>query len=121
MQSTHVTPDPIDETLRAEHDQLARRLTIRRSIDHVRRGAYAAFACFVTSGLTVKFAWDRWGPLPKKIFRGPPLLFFGALALALVSLAIAARAFVLARREMRVEDRDFARLRELRTRLGLEP
>jgi hypothetical protein len=43
-----------------------------------------------------------------------------ALAAALVCLALAASAFVRARRLMRQEDRDFERLRALRRELGLE-
>ncbi|HVP66598.1 MAG TPA: hypothetical protein VMT17_04990 [Anaeromyxobacteraceae bacterium] len=120
-------PQPLDESeaerLREEHDRLARAVATRTSIDDVRRGAYASFLCVVSAGLAAKFAWDRWGWGPHRApirFR-IPLLFFSALVLALASGAVAAWAFRRARRLMRAEDRDFARLRELRGRLGIEP
>jgi hypothetical protein len=110
------------EALRAEHDLLARRCTARRSIDDVRRGAYAAFGLFVSGALAVKFAWDRWGwgPRPARPPGRYPLLFLGALAVAIVLLVVAVRAFRSARRTMVVEDRDFARLKEIRGRLGID-
>ena len=97
--------------LRAEHDDLARKLATRRSIDHVRRGAWAAFLLVITGGLAGKLAWDRWASTHPRAFKGPPVL---------VHLALAASAFVRARRLMRQEDRDFERLRALRRELGLE-
>jgi hypothetical protein len=106
--------------LRAEHDDLARKLATRRSIDHVRRGAWAAFLLVITGGLAGKLAWDRWASTHPRAFKGPPVLVHLALAAALVCLALAASAFVRARRLMRQEDRDFERLRALRRELGLE-
>ena len=116
------TPPLGRDELREEHDRLARRVATRRSIDDVRRGAYASFLAVVTGGLAVKFAWDRWGfgphraPLHFKL----PLLFLGALAAAVACGAYAAACLVRARRVMREEDRDFARLQELRAQLGIE-
>lgn len=112
-----------DETaaLRREHDVLAERLAARRSIDELRKAAYGAFLGFVTSGLTVKLAWDRWFSERLTRFRGPPVFFFVALAVTLVVLVLAARWFVHARRHMRDEDVAFARLKDLRARLGLDP
>ena len=111
-----------DETagLRAEHDQLAARLVARRSVDHVRRGAWAAFLLVITGGLAAKLGWDRWGSTHPRAFKGPPGYFYLALAAALSCLALAVAAFARARRLMRGEDRDFERLRELRRRLGLD-
>ena len=106
--------------LRAEHDDLARRLAARRSIDLVRRGAWAAFLLVVTGGLSAKLAWDRWGSTHPRAFKGPPALLVLVLLAALACLAVAGAAFLRARRLMRQEDRDFARLLELRRRLGLE-
>ncbi len=108
--------------LRAEHDVLAQRVAARRSIDDVRRGAYAAFGVVITGGLALKFAWDRWGwgPRPARPPGRYPLLFTAALAVCLVLLVVAVRAFRSARRAMVVEDRDFARLREIRARLGID-
>jgi hypothetical protein len=108
--------------LRAEHDELAARVAARRSIDDVRRGAYASFGLVVAAGLSVKFAWDRWGwgIRPARPPGRYPLLFLGAVALALLLAYVAAGAFRRARRAMKVEDRDFARLREIRGRLGMD-
>jgi hypothetical protein len=121
------TPPPAvpteEEALRAEHDRLASRVAIRRSIDDVRRGAYAGFAFFVAICLSLKFAWDRWGWGPKT-GRPPgkyPLLFLAALAVAIFLGAYTFRSFRRARLAMQVEDQDFARLREIRGRLGIEP
>ena len=114
--------EPEASALRAEHDDLAARVATRRSIDDVRRGAYASFALLVSAGLTVKFAWDRWGfgPRPARPVGRYPLLFLAALALSLLLLFVAQSAFRRARRTMKVEDRDFARLQEIRQRLGMD-
>ena len=72
------------------HD-LAGKVATRRSIDDVRKGAYAAFGLVISAGLTVKFAWDRWGWGPRPV-RPPgryPLLFLGALGLAHLRLDFA--------------------------------
>ncbi len=107
--------------LQAEHDELARKLAVRRSIDVMRRFAYTAFAAVITSGLTVKLAWDRWFSIRPNRFRGPPVYFFIALTVTITLLAISAILFVRARRLMRAEDALFARMRALRERLGLDP
>lgn len=111
-----------ETTLRAEHDLLAGRVAARRSIDDVRKGAYAAFGLVMSAGLTIKFAWDRWGwgPRPARPPGRYPLLFLVALALSIFLAAFAWAAFRRARSAMRVEDRDFARLREVRARLGID-
>jgi hypothetical protein len=108
--------------LRAEHDLLAVRVAARRSIDDVRKGAYAAFGLVMSAGLTIKFAWDRWGwgPRPARPPGRYPLLFLLALGVSILLLVIAWTAFRRARSAMRVEDRDFARLREIRARLGID-
>ncbi len=113
---------PEASALRAEHDDLAARVAIRRSIDDVRRGAYVSFAAFISAGLAVKFAWDRWGwgPRPARPPGRYPILFLVALALFVVLVTVAARAFGRARALMKVEDRDFARLQEIRKRLGMD-
>jgi hypothetical protein len=106
--------------LRAEHDALASRLSARASVDEVRNGARAAFGLVITGGMAAKLAYDRWGPTHPRAFRGPPALFYAALAAACACAAIAAVAFVRARRHMRLEDADLARLRELRALLGID-
>ena len=111
-----------EATLRAEHDVLAGRVVARRSIDDVRKGAYASFGLVMSAGLAVKFAWDRWGwgPPPARPPGRYPLLFLAALGLSLFLAVFAVAAFRRARRAMEVEDRDFARLQEIRGRLGID-
>ena len=114
---------PAEEaSLRVEHDELAGRVATRHSIDDVRRGAYASFALIMTAGLSVKFAWDRWGwgLRSAKPMGRYPLLFLGALGLSLLLAFLAVAAFRRARRAMKDEDRDFGRLREVRQRLGMD-
>ncbi len=107
--------------LRAEHDDLARRLSVRRSIDVMRRFAYTAFAAFITAGLSAKLAYDRWFSIRPNRFKGPPVYFFIALAVTIVLAAVAAVLLIRARRLMRGEDELFARMRALRDQLELDP
>ncbi len=113
------------ETLRAEHDALAERLSVRASVDEIRRGLYLIFFGLLSVGLTVKLAWDRWGTLRPGVVRkahaGPPLFLWVATAIALVLLLLAIRSFARGRRLMREEDALFARYRRLRGVLELEP
>jgi hypothetical protein len=111
-------PDP---ALRQEHDRLAARLAARGSIDHVRHGAYGVFFAFILSGLAVKLAYDRWFSTRATRFRGPPIFFFTAAVAAVALIAYTAWSFLRARRLMAAEDADFARLRELRRILELDP
>lgn len=116
-----VEEDPA--VLREEHDRLARQVETRNSIDDIRKGCYASFLATVSGGLSVKFAWDRWGfgPHRSPLVHKFPLLFALALAIAFSGALVAALAFSRARRLMRAEDRDFARLQQIRERLGIEP
>jgi heme exporter protein D len=113
------------EALRAEHDDLARRLEIRRSVDVARRGLYQLFFGLLSVGLSLKLAWDRWGVLKpgmvRKIPKGPPLFLWIAIAVAAVLLVLAVRSLVATRRLQREEDALFARYRTLREALGLDP
>jgi hypothetical protein len=114
-------PAPAD-ALRAEHDALAARLAVRRSVDHLRRGAYSTFVALVAGGVAATVASHRWGaaaavrPPPS----GPPLFFLIAAAVSAVALAVAVGSFARARWHMRREDALFARFRELRAHLGLD-
>jgi cytochrome c-type biogenesis protein CcmH/NrfF len=113
-----------DAALRAEHDALAQQLETRRSIDELRTAAYAGFATFLSLGLAIKFAWDRWGwsKLPNPPVRGRyPLLFLGAVLLFGLLAAVTVRAVRRARAHRRGEEALYARFRELRDRLGLDP
>jgi hypothetical protein len=122
---TAATPqDATSAALRAEHDELARQLEVRFSIDHLRRGLMRIFVGLISAGVTVKLAWDRWGVLKPGVVRKPvvgrPLFFWTATAVTLVVLAIGIASLVRARRLAREEDRLFVRFRELRGKLGLE-
>jgi hypothetical protein len=54
-------------------------------------------------------------------FQGPPVYFLVTLAAALVLVGVAAVLFARGRRLMRAEDALFARMRQLRARLELDP
>ncbi len=123
MRTGPIAPEPTD--LRAEHDALAVRLEVRRSVDLVRRGAYVGFAAFIGAGLSVKLAWDRWGtPRPgvlRKIPHGPPLFFILAGIATVLLAAVAGGALARAARLRHEEDALFARLRAVRETLRLDP
>lgn len=113
------------DALRAEHDALARGLAARLSVDEARRALYLLFVGLLSVGLGAKLAWDRWGtPRPgvvRKLHAGPPLFLWIATAAAVILLLLSIRSFVRSRRLMRDEDARFARLRQLRDALGLDP
>jgi hypothetical protein len=113
------------DALRAEHDELARGLATRFSVDEARKALYLLFFGLLSVGLTAKLAWDRWGTLRPGVVRrvhpGPPLFLWIATAAAVVLLLLAIRFFARSRRLMRDEDGRFARLRALRDTLGLDP
>lgn len=121
------TPDAgtAPAALRAEHDDLARRLEIRRSVDEARKALYLIFFGLLSVGLDVKLAWDRWGVLKpgvvRRVHSGPPLFLWLATAVAVVLLSLAIRSFLRVRRLQREEDALFARYRALREALRLEP
>jgi hypothetical protein len=123
MHETRPARDPI--ALRGEHDALADKLAARRSVDRMREAAYVGFASVIAIGLSIKLAWDRWGPLRpgavRKIYHGPPLFLFLAVIATIVLGSLAVRALVLAARLRREEDALFARMRALRAELGLDP
>ena len=112
-------------SLRAEHDDLARQLEIRTSIDALRTGLLRTFFGLIAAGLSVKLAWDRWGVLKpgvvRKLHAGPPLFLWIATAVTIVLLVLGIVSLLRARRLGRHEDRLFARYRELRSKLGLDP
>ena len=109
--------------LRAEHDALAEGLAVRTSVDHVQRGGVLTFFTVLSFGMSAKLAWDRWGWLPPHRAPpepGPPMFFLIALALSLVLLTLAVRAFRRAAVLRHDEDARFHRLLALRARLGLD-
>jgi hypothetical protein len=113
------------DALRAEHDSLAERLAVRRSVDLSRAALYEVFFGLVSVGLTVKLAFDRWGPVrpgvARKLHAGPPAFLLVAGAVAIVLLLLSIRTFLSARRHAREEDALYARFREVRAGLRLDP
>jgi hypothetical protein len=112
------------EAARAEHDELARRLEVRVSVDFLRRGLIQVFLGLIATGFAVKLGWDKWGPFPPGVVRryqpAPPVFMWIATAVTIVLLVLGIRSLVRARRLAREEDRLFARFRELRAALGLD-
>jgi len=108
------------DDLRAEHDALAVRLAVRRSIDLVRRGAYGLLFSLVGTGLAVKLAYDRWWSVRPNRFPGRPIWFYLVALAAALALLFTVRAFLRARRLMAEERADFEKLQGLRARLGLD-
>jgi hypothetical protein len=110
--------------LRAEHDVLADKLKVRRSVEALRTAAYSGFAAALSFGLTLKLAWDRWGwsRLPKPPPRGRyPILVIVAVILFGVLAWVTARALRRARARREVEERLAVRYEELRRTLRLDP
>lgn len=116
---------PATAALRAEHDALAARLESRGSVDAARSGLYQIFAGLISAGLSLALAWDRWGRLRpgvvRKAIHGPPVFFYLAISAMTVLLLLAVRSFVRSRRLMLQEDALFARFRDLRATLGIDP
>jgi hypothetical protein len=111
-------------TLRAEHDALAERLGTRASVDRMKEGGVLTFFTVIAFGMTCKLGWDRWGWLPvnKPKPEGEyPLFFLLAALVTLVLLRHAVMRFLAAQVLRREEAALFARLRELRARLELDP
>lgn len=114
--------EPADP-LRAEHDALAARLEVRRSVDELRKALMVFFAGLISVGLTVRLAWDRWGPLKPGVVRrthGPPILLWLATATAIALLLLAIRFSTRARGLMREEDVLWDRFRKIRGALGID-
>jgi hypothetical protein len=109
--------------LRAEHDRIAEEIGTRKSVDHVQNGGVLAFFAFISVGLTVKLAWDRWGWLPVNKPPPPPgmpMWFAMAMVLAIVLIAFTVREFVRASACRAVELEKFERLKALRRVLELD-
>ena len=112
-------------SLRAEHDALANKLEARVSVEALRRAAVRGFLGVISFGLSWGLLWDRYGERPTEtalahttLYRAGFLVTF-ATAVALFSLGLVS--FLRGRRLAREEDRLFARLRELRRALGIDP
>jgi hypothetical protein len=116
---------PDDTTaLRAEHDALAARLATRASVDLMKEGGVLTFFTAISLGMAAKLAWDRWGWLPvaRPAPEGRyPLWFLIMTLVTLLLLWLALKRYLAAHRLRREEAALFARFRELRARLELDP
>lgn len=118
---------PSDPTLlRLEHDDLARRLAVRPSVDVARNAFVLIFVGGpIAGGISWALLWDRYDKLdPSDLGLAHPVLFLTCAVLAGVLGAILIVRGVLAlrrsRRMARAEAALFARLRELRRLLGID-
>jgi hypothetical protein len=120
----YASTDPRTAALRAEHDDLARRLEARASVDLARRGLVLVFLAFVATGLCWAFLWDRFAKAPSELVIAHPSLFTVGYWVAGVLAAILwLSGFVtLSRRNRLARDEAalFSRLQELRRRLELD-
>jgi hypothetical protein len=114
-----------DESLRAEHDALAKQLAARPSVDLLRRAAVLAFAGLISAGLAWAILWDRYGKTPTAFaLRHTDLFRAGFLVTALATVVLGVLFALTARRWRRMasdEEVRFARLCELRQSLGIDP
>lgn len=124
MSAAPTQDDAAQGDLRAEHDELAQRLEVRFSIDHLRKALIRIFVGLLSTGLAIRLAWDRWGPLKpgyvRKLSGKYPLFLWLAMAVAVVLLVMGVVSLVRARRLAREEDRLFVRLKALRAQLGFD-
>ncbi len=122
---THQDPEERGQAaLRPEHDALARRLAVRRSVEALRRGAILGFLGLVTLGTSWGLLWDRYGKTPTAFALAHTEAYrFGFLVTGVGAVLLflgSAVALLRWRRLAREEDRLFARLRELRRALGID-
>jgi hypothetical protein len=120
----HAPTDPRTAALRAEHDDLARRLEARASVDQARRGLVLLAVAFVATGVSWAFLWDRYAKVPSEAVQAHPGWFTaGYLATGLLAVVLwVAGAVALARRGRLARDEAalFSRLQELRRKLELD-
>ena len=122
--SSVIRDEAARDPLRAEHDALLSRLSVRHSIDEVRKASYLVFGGLIGTGLSIRLAWDRWGALNpgavRKVHGGPPILLWLAMAATVVLLAYSIRSLLRARRLLREEEGLHGRLVRIRSDLGLD-
>ncbi len=114
-----------DPALGAEHDALAERLAVRRSVEALRWAATYAFLALVSFGVSWGLTWDRYGktPTPRalahtELYRFGALFTFVACVALIVLCGVALARW---RRLAREEARLFERLCALRRALGIDP
>jgi hypothetical protein len=120
----HAPTDPRTAALRAEHDDLARRLESRASVDLARRGLLLLFLAFVATGIGWAFLWDRYAKVPSEQVQAHPGWFttgYVVTGLLAVILWVAGGVTLSRRRRLaRDEAALFSRLQELRRKLELD-
>lgn len=120
----HAPTDPRTAALRAEHDDLARRLEARASVDLARRGLVLLAVAFVSTGICWAFLWDRYAKVPSDLVQAHPGWFTTGYVVTglLAAILWVAGAVALARRSRLARDEAalFSRLQELRRRLELD-
>lgn len=113
------------DTLRLEHDELARRLESRPSVEVARRGLALGFGGLMAFGIGWALYTYRYGTVPSELaVRYPAALVAAAIVACTASALLLARAILVLRRSRRMAREEaalFARLRELRRTLGLDP
>jgi hypothetical protein len=116
--------EPRKAALRAEHDDLARRLEARASVDEARRGLTLVFLALVSTGVSWAFLWDRFAKAPSRaVVEHPGWFTIGYWAAGVVAAVLwlaGAVALVRRRRLARDEAALFSRLQELRRKLELD-
>ncbi len=112
-------------SLRVEHDDLARRLEARASVDVARRGFVALFAGLVAAGIAWAMLWDRYDKLdPSDPGLAHPVLFMtGSVVAGVLGAALLLRGALTLRRSRRMARAEavlFIRLLELRRLLEID-
>ena len=100
-----------EQNLQQELAVLSQAARVRRSVDRFMRAAIAGFLWAVLAGVCGKLMWDS---------ARPPLFFWPLALLDLLLLGDALRSYRLARTDLQRELRLEARVRELRTALGVD-
>lgn len=118
------TPPSSLASLRVEHDDLARRLESRPSVDLARNGFVQVFAGLVAAGVAWALLWDRHKLDPSDPGLSHPDLFLaGAVVAAVLGVGLMVRGAIVLRRSRRMareESALFARLLELRRLLEID-
>lgn len=112
-------------SLRVEHDDLARRLEARPSVDVARNAFVALFAGLVATGISWALLWDRYDKLdPSDPGLAHPVLFLAGSAVAgVLGVALLLRGALTLRRSRRMAHEEaalFDRLLELRRLLEID-
>jgi hypothetical protein len=113
------------DSLRSEHDGLARLLEARASVDVARNGFVVLFGGILFVGVGWALVWDRYDRLDLSDpgLSHPIAFLTGAAVAALAGLVLIARGALVLRRSRRMAREEavlFRRLLELRRLLGID-